>query len=341
MTFAWTPHLRLACRACPTPPGEFSVQVDRLVGSVPCPAGHPIGIAPPVWLCTAASAAEFDPGTLDCPICGARMELERENLATLACPNGHMPFTVRTPTPAECELVPDVAAVASREGIGDVVLVDPKRVLARWRKLLASSAVYHETQHDLTPPDRILALAKTGNMVVRQGVAARFDSPIEALELLAGDPDTVVRATVASQRLYRYDKLVMRLARDPHPRVRAALARNDAATPEALALLADAPEEHVRRGVAGNCSTPLASRDKLARDPSSAVRLALASRPELGEEAARLLDNDPVPAVREARRAAEREAWRILDAHRLPTKEELGCTTEDAYNQKLTEMYRH
>jgi hypothetical protein len=341
MTFAWTPHLRLSCRACPTPSGEYPVESERLVGAVPCPAGHPIPIAPSVWLCAAASAAAFDPGTLDCPACGARIALERENLGTLGCPNGHTPFTVRPPSPAERAVVSDITAVAAREGSGDVVLLDPNQVIARWKQLLDASAAYHETQHDLTPEARILELARTGNMVVRQGVAARFDSPIEALEFLAGDTDTIVRATVASQRLYRHEALVLRLARDPHPRVRAALARNDAATPEALALLADAPEEHVRAGVAGNSSTPLSARDKLARDSSVAVRLALASRPELGEEAARLLEGDAVPAVREARRAAEQEARRILEAHRLPTKEELGCTTDEAYDQKLTEMYRH
>jgi hypothetical protein len=341
MTFAWTPHLRLACRACPSPPAEFPVQVNQLVGSPRCSAGHRLDIAPPVWLCTAASAAEFDPGTLDCPECGARMDLEQASPTALPCPNGHAPFSVRAPSPAECDLVSDIRAVASREGCGDVVLIDPQRVLARWREMLALSAGYQETQRDLTPRERILELAKTGHMVIRQGVAARFDSPIEALELLAKDTDTVVRATVASQRLYRHQQLVMRLVQDPHPRVRAALARNDAATPEVLALLADAPEEHVRSGVAGNFMTPTAARDKLARDPSVAVRLALASRPELAGDAARLLADDPVLVVREARRAAEREGQRILEAQRPPTREELGCTTDDDYNRKLTEIYRH
>ncbi|MEN9799433.1 MAG: hypothetical protein RL653_3129 [Pseudomonadota bacterium] len=341
MTFAWMPHLRLACRACPSAPGEFPVEVNRLVASTSCPLGHALEISPPAWLSTAASAAEFDPGTLDCPTCSSLIDLEQGLPRQLTCPMDHAPFTVRSPSEAESGLVSNIVAIASREGSADVVLLDPTPVITRWKEVLASSAAYQETQRDLAPPERILELAKTGHMVIRQGVAARFDSPLEALELLAGDPDTIVRATVASQRLYRHERLVMRLVQDPHPRVRAALARNDAATPEALEILAGAPEAHVRRGVAGNFMTPVAVRARLARDPSVAVRLALASRPELAGDAARLLAEDPVPAVREARREAEREGQRILEAQRPPTKEELGCTTDDEYRRKLVEVYRH
>ena len=78
------------------------------------------------------------------------------------------------------------------------------------------------------------------------------------------------------------------LARDPDEYVRRGAAGNPSTPAAALEALARDPDEYVRRGAAGNPSTPAAALEALARDPDEYVRVTAAGNPSSLLEALRV-----------------------------------------------------
>lgn len=124
---------------------------------------------------------------------------------------------------------------------------------------------------------------------------ATRELPPDVLARWAWDPDTAIRAAVASVPTPAETAVV--LARDADLGVRRALASNVEASPDAHRLLATDPDVTVRRAVADNAYS-----DEvlvvLARDPDVQIRRLVAAKGFGPEEAVALLARDPDPGVR-------------------------------------------
>lgn len=128
-----------------------------------------------------------------------------------------------------------------------------------------------------TTPDKLIALAKNKEAVVRNAVAGNRRAPNEALILLSADPDPDVRMTLAlnidapeaaklpmardpelgvRMRLakcgFMFPSVLKILAKDKSLEVRRLVARNYNATPEVLMLLVNDDDEQIRNSIANH-----------------------------------------------------------------------------------------
>lgn len=152
---------------------------------------------------------------------------------------------------------------------------------------------FHESDH-LTEADLRL-LAHDGEQDVRVELARR---PIhEALSVLAGDTDEVVRTTVAENATAPAATLAA-LATDESVRVRLAVAGNSATGLETLLALSSDDHAAVRKAVAANAATGPETLLKLSADWDSSVLNAIAEHRSSAPETLRKLASDKEPDVR-------------------------------------------
>ena len=114
-----------------------------------------------------------------------------------------------------------------------------------------------------------------------------------------------------------------KLARDPDPAVRAALAARADLAPELLAYLSGDPDERVRAAAAGNPASPMQTAGALARDAAQSVRLALAGR------IVRLLPDLTADAQRQAYRLAAEALMTLALDEALSVRETLSSALKD------------
>lgn len=175
-------------------------------------------------------------------------------------------------------------------------------------------------EHPDTPEIVSVRLALDAPADVRQEVAIRTKS-LSAAELLARDTSMRVRVALARREIHDAE-LEMRLARDRHPKVRAAIARHakSAAAQHALVndprffvmialtrnpflhadvamLLAQRSEHSLRRNIAYFTRYPEVL-DALAHDPDLDVRRGVAMNPATTVATARMLMNGRSPRIR-------------------------------------------
>ena len=156
-------------------------------------------------------------------------------------------------------------------------------------------------------------LAGHTRWVVRRPIGWNPSSPDRLIKQLAADKHRRVRAAVAERRGLNEapagqnwpqtaawkcepprranpelcERLIRRLAQDPHPRVRASIARWADLPEDVLAALAEDPDPSVREALGENPSTS-PEIVRLAEDPDLRVRRAVCHRPEVPEHAIRL-----------------------------------------------------
>ena len=145
---------------------------------------------------------------------------------------------------------------------------------------------------------------------VRQKVAENDYTSIQALELLADDPDATVRGAVASNHRTP-ESVIRRLAADSDSEVRYATAFN-LKTPESLAAgiiekAASSPELSVRIKVAECARTSEKILQTLARDPAWQVRWAVARNPHAPKDVLPALDSEVREAIRGLLETPDRE----------------------------------
>lgn len=181
-------------------------------------------------------------------------------------------------------------------------------------------------RHAEVPLDAVIACTGDVAPEVRRAAFACLPSAgqgiAEALAAGAGDPDPLVRETVALHPATP-NEARLRLAKDPVGRVARALARCGALGPGVLvglachadplvrllvvthtcvphgvieALGSDASAD-VREAVAGHARTSMASLLRLASDPAPRVREVVAMRPSLSRELVRVLLQREEPVV--------------------------------------------
>jgi hypothetical protein len=207
-----------------------------------------------------------------------------------------------------------VRRLAAEQGLGfpDVLAASMTHADVRVRMAVV--------EHPNTPEIVSVRLALDAPADVRKEVAIRTKSP-SAAELLGRD--TSMRVRVALARRDDLDAvLVTRLARDPHPKVRAAIARHakPAAAQHALVndpmffvlialtrnpflhadvamLLAQHAEHSLRRNIAYFTRYPEVL-EALAHDPDLDVRRGVAMNPATTVATARILMNGRSPRIR-------------------------------------------
>lgn len=144
----------------------------------------------------------------------------------------------------------------------------------------------------------------------RERLAACAGLPPDVAETLAADPDPRVAAELALWTTA--PEVATRLAEHPHADVRRALAWNEAVPPAVLAALVggeglpDEPGDDFHESTAHdvchaalrNPATPTEAVVLFATHPSTMLRWALATRPDLPPEVGRRLATDPVPGIR-------------------------------------------
>lgn len=187
--------------------------------------------------------------------------------------------------------------------------------------------------HPAAPVDALVRLAQDELPEVRRAAFTHLPvadpAAVEALAAGAGDPDPLVRETIAAHPATPLAARI-RLAADRVRRVRCALARCQAVEPRVveslasdadplvrllvvkladvpgpvLAALASDASADVREAVAGHARTSPPTLRRLAADPSPRVREAVAMRPSLSPDLVSTLRerDDPVVAARLAER---------------------------------------
>ena len=115
--------------------------------------------------------------------------------------------------------------------------------------------------------------AEMAPVAVRINLAVRRTTSPDALARLAGDPDIVVRQSVAKNNATPPETLALLAeGRSPYSDVRRSVANNNATPPDILTRLAEDPDPGIRRGVAGNRVTPPETVWRLASDADERVR---------------------------------------------------------------------
>jgi hypothetical protein len=146
---------------------------------------------------------------------------------------------------------------------------------------------------------------------IREILAAGSASPQQRMRLL-DDPDPDVRGALGEGLYWRWAKpqplppsVYERLAADPEPAVRMALARSRSAPRDVLALLTNDPDADVAArasaALRGPAESPPLSRERaeaLARDDESWVRAQAAADPSLPADLVTALATDPSHDVR-------------------------------------------
>lgn len=119
----------------------------------------------------------------------------------------------------------------------------------------------------------------------RIGTARRADLRPATITKLIHDPDQEVRATVAANENVAANRIVLDLAADSSPLVRASVAQRTDLPPGVLQAAADDPAPMVRQSVATNVRTGRALSNgqlwALANDSHTPTRVALAARVDL------------------------------------------------------------
>ena len=172
-----------------------------------------------------------------------------------------------------------------------------RRLLADADPAVRQAALSRATQ--ATPPvvAALEALAEpNAPSASRQEAGAHPLLPAGLIQRLADDSDWRVRAKIAA-RSDAPGPLLTRLAQDPYPGVRWAVAGNPSAGPDLLRSLAEA-DSGVWLALAGNPSCPADWMERLARDTNKAVRFALAINPSASDAVlAELLRDSEVSVV--------------------------------------------
>ena len=145
------------------------------------------------------------------------------------------------------------------------------------------------------PADLLAELATHKNAEVRAGAAVNPHLAAATLRALAEDSDSDVRGRAAGSCPAQ---MLTKLAEDPDPWVRTAVARNRACPAETLDRLAGDTDSGTRRAVARNPNCPPALMQRLAQDPDGQVRAAAAKNSSCPAGTLTRLADDPAPAVR-------------------------------------------
>jgi hypothetical protein len=208
-----------------------------------------------------------------------------------------------------------VRCLAAQQGVGfpDVLAASMQHGDVRVRM----AVLEHPDTPDIVP----VRVALDATADIRKELATRTKSP-SAMELLGRDASMRVRVALA-RRMDHDDELTMRLATDPHPKVRAAIARsarpvaaqralvndpqhfvlialvrNPNLTVDVTMALAQRPENVLRRGVARHTQHPEVL-DALAHDPDREVRIGVAHNPSTTVATAATMVHDRSSYVRD------------------------------------------
>ncbi|MEM2603713.1 MAG: hypothetical protein QW353_02385, partial [Candidatus Korarchaeum sp.] len=132
----------------------------------------------------------------------------------------------------------------------------------------------NEVMSEFASPELIAELSEDEDFRIRALVASKSNIPEYIREKLARDKNPLVRASAA---LYKLPKETLaKLAGDPDLIVRISVAANNETPPEVLAKLAEDPDPNVRVFVAMNRNISEETMNKLANDKNKYVRSYLA-----------------------------------------------------------------
>lgn len=167
--------------------------------------------------------------------------------------------------------------------------------------MVSSDTSSYEEEAAVSPllsESQMLELASSRFDQVRLLLASRPDLTTDVIRAIVGNESELEIVSLAL-RCYDGTELFSELAKNPDPRIRRLAAAKEKTPDSVLLDLANDNYKMVRQALACREDLSLPIQQKLARDPSSDIRIELAKNDELLFSAYEILKDDIDPVVRE------------------------------------------